>query len=179
MVRLFVAIRPPRAQREALLALMSGVEAARWQSEEQLHLTLRFIGEVDGRTADDLVLALSAIDHPPVSLGVQGAGTFDRRGVVHTLWSGIAADDALARLQMKVDRAAIVAGCPVEHRKWSPHVTLARGRMGADALAFSARHAGFVAPPVEIKGFGLYESHVGAAGSDYRLVDRFPLRARK
>src|SRR3546814_10503522 len=61
MHRLFVAIRPPAAIRKALLSIMGGVEGARWQSDDQLHLTLRFIGEVDRHRADDIAAALATV----------------------------------------------------------------------------------------------------------------------
>ena len=90
--RLFVGIRPPAAIRDALIDLMEGVEAARWQDEDQLHLTLRYIGEVDTHLADELVERLRAAQGERFALTIEGTGVFERKGLVHTLWAGIAPD---------------------------------------------------------------------------------------
>ena len=79
MHRLFVAIRPPTPIRERLIASMGGISGARWQSDEQLHLTLRFIGEVDRHRADDIHAALGGIHQSPFELALNGIGVFDRR----------------------------------------------------------------------------------------------------
>ena len=86
MHRLFVAIRPPRPIRERLMAAMGGISGARWQSDDQLHLTLRFIGEVDRHRAGDVHAALGAIRHPALEIALNGIGTFEparlaRRGL--------------------------------------------------------------------------------------------------
>ena len=85
MLRLFVALIPPRSQRAALLALPHNIADARWQDDAQLHLTLAFVGEVDERAAADLDGALSALSLPAVDLAIAGVGHFARRGRVHSL----------------------------------------------------------------------------------------------
>ena len=72
MHRLFVALRPPRAMREQLLDAMGGVPGARWQSDDQLHLTLSFIGDVDRPLADDIAACLTAIDRPRPAIALRG-----------------------------------------------------------------------------------------------------------
>lgn len=175
MFRLFVAIRPPAPLRAQLLALMGGVEGARWQDDGQLHLTLRFIGDVPGDVADDVAVALAGVSNPPVSLGLSGAGTFDKGGKIHTLWAGIARDAGLASLQKKIDRAIHHAGVADDARAWMPHITLARGRMGADARAFAAMHSGLKSDAHRIDAFGLFESSLGTQGAHYTLIERYPL----
>src|SRR3546814_1414167 len=78
MHRLFVAIRPPSAIRKALLSIMGGVEGARWQSDDQLHLTLRFIGEVDRHRADDIAAALATVSGAPFTIRLSAAGALGR-----------------------------------------------------------------------------------------------------
>ncbi len=87
MHRLFVALRPPRAIREQLLATMAGVPGARWQDDEQLHLTLRFVGEVDRHLSEDLAAALGSVRHPPVAVSLDGVGSF-MRGGRGAIWGG-------------------------------------------------------------------------------------------
>jgi 2'-5' RNA ligase len=179
MHRLFVALRPPADQRARLLALMEGVEGARWQDDDQLHLTLRFIGEVDRHRANDIADALGAIRFTPFDIALSGAGMFDRRGIVDTLWIGAIPRDPLAALHRKIDRACVAAGLPPEGRAYLPHVTVARfGRFGGDVAPFLARHAGFAAPPFRVDGFTLYESRTGHAGATYEPVADYPAAAR-
>ena len=97
--RLFVGIRPPTEIRDALIDLMEGVDDARWQDDDQLHLTLRYIGEVDTHLAEDLAARLHAVDLPVVDLAISGTGIFEKKGRAHTLWAGIEKSDELRRLQ--------------------------------------------------------------------------------
>jgi len=110
MHRLFVALRPPPDIRQSLLALRSGLPGARWQSEDQLHLTLRFIGEVDRPEAEDVAAALGAIDGPAPHIALTGVGAFDHRGAVHSLWAGVARNDSLKQLHDRVERALARVG---------------------------------------------------------------------
>jgi RNA 2',3'-cyclic 3'-phosphodiesterase len=175
MHRLFVALRPPAEICGKLLDLMGGMPGARWQSEEQLHLTLRFIGEVDRRTAEDVALALSRVRAPEMEIALSGAGMFDKRGVVHTLWAGVSPAEPLASLHRKTDHALVSLGLPSEARAYQPHITLARGRMGPEAHAFVAAQGGLSSPPFLCTAFGLYESTLGRDGPSYTLIERYPL----
>ena len=171
MHRLFIAIRPPAAIRARLLSLAGGVEAARWQDDEQLHLTLRFIGEVDRHRANDLADLLGAIRFTPFDVRIEGVGSFDRRGVVDTLWAGVQPREPLAQLHRKVDRACVRAGLAPEGRAYLPHITLARfGRRGAMVDGFLAVHAGLSTPAFRIDGFTLFESRLGHDGARYQAV---------
>lgn len=174
MHRLFVAIRPPAEQRAHLLSLMAGVDAARWQDDAQLHLTLRFIGEIDRHAANDVADALAGIRFTPFDIRLSGVGSFDRKGVVDTLWAGVQPRDDLAALHRKIDRACVSTGLPPEARAYLPHITLARfGRTGGFIAPFLARHAGLAAPPFRVDGFTLYESRVGHGGAAYHPVARY------
>jgi RNA 2',3'-cyclic 3'-phosphodiesterase len=175
MLRLFVALRPPPEIRQKLLAGMGGVRGARWQSDDQLHLTLRFIREVDRRSVEDITLILSRVRAPAAKVSVSGAGTFDKRGVVHTLWAGVAPKEPLASLHRKIDHALLGLGLQAEARAYHPHITLARGRMGAEALAFAAAQSGLGSVPFICDHFGLYESSLGGDGPSYTLVDQYAL----
>jgi 2'-5' RNA ligase len=177
MHRLFVALRPPPEMRARLLSLMGGVRGARWQRDDQLHLTLRFIGEVDRPRADDVASALSAVDRPRPRITLQGAGSFDHKGQVHCLWAGVAPDDALSQLHDRVNRALVRAGIAPEQRAFKPHITLARlGRQAGPVGPFLGRTAGLAGPPTTIDAFILFESRLGQDGASYDAVVRYPLR---
>ncbi len=137
MPRLFVALRPPLIIRNLLCGMMEGVADARWQTDDQIHITLRFIGEVDSRTAEDIGLALQSVRHPPFEIALDGIGTFDRKGRIDALWAGLLPVDALTALHQKIDHMMVRIGLPPEGRAYCPHVTLARfGRHGGDIAAF-------------------------------------------
>lgn len=179
MLRLFVALRPPPSIRERLFDLMDGIPGARWQDDEQLHLTLRFVGEVDERTGEDLAAALAAVHAPVPSISLAGVGRFGDRRRGGALWAGVAPHDALASLHRKVDRACLRAGLPPEGRAYLPHITLARlsrGIVGAPAVeAWLADTAGLASAPFPLLHLILYQSHLGRDGASYEPVMRWPL----
>lgn len=175
--RLFIAIRPPQAVRAAMLGAMHGVERARWQDDGQLHLTLRFLGETDPHRADDLAEALGTIAVPPFALTIRGSGTFERKGVVHTLWAGVAPSDPLHRMQARIERVCQQVGFVPETRNFVPHITLARLNSSSGQLAdFLARTGDSRFGEWTVEEFRLYESHLDPGGARYEPVLRYPLR---
>ncbi|WP_240504573.1 RNA 2',3'-cyclic phosphodiesterase [Tsuneonella mangrovi] len=175
--RLFVALRPPAEIREVLYAAMGGVEAARWQGDDQLHLTLRFIGEIDPHRADDLLVALQRIDAHKFDLAIRGVGHFERKGRATALWAAVAPSPALDTLQKKVERACQSVGLEPEHRKFTPHVTLARLAGGAGPIGrWLADHANLSAPAWPVAYFSLFESTLAITGSQYDAIAEWPLR---
>jgi RNA 2',3'-cyclic 3'-phosphodiesterase len=174
MFRLFVALRPPREVREQLLDTMGGVPGARWQDDDQLHLTLRFIGEVERRQAEDVAAALASIVSPAPQVALAGVGRF-----ANALWAGVAPHDALARLHRKVDRALVVAGLEPERRAYLPHFTLARMSRTVAASRevdrWLAQHAGLTSASFAMPHLILYESTLARDGARYEPVARWPL----
>ena len=176
MHRLFVAIRPPAFVRDALLDLMDGVSGARWVEEEQLHLTLRFIGEVDRHRANDVHAALGAVHHPPFSLALAGLGSFDRSGGASVLWAGVAPHAPLKALHKKVDQALERVGVPPDRRAFHPHITLARLPRGAGPLRPLVESAGGLASePFDVEEYRLYESELTHAGAIHTVAGRYSL----
>src|ERR671913_118115 len=109
MHRLFVAIRPPETIREQLLDLMEGVPDLRWQQDEQLHLTLRFIGEVERPIANDIAAELVRVHLDRFALSLEGVGQFEkhRHGA---LWAGVRPKEQLKALNAKIERACQSVG---------------------------------------------------------------------
>ncbi|MFS0771675.1 RNA 2',3'-cyclic phosphodiesterase [Sphingomonas sp. 1P08PE] len=179
MIRLFVALRPPPFVREALSDLMDGVGAARWQDDEQLHMTLRFVGEVERHQAEDLAAALGKVCTPPPVVALSGVGSFDQRGRVDTLWAGLAPVGPLAHLHASVEQACARAGLPPERRAYRPHITVGRLPRSAgsspDIAAWVVRHAGLTSEAFVMPHLILYQSHLGRSGASYEPVARWPL----
>jgi 2'-5' RNA ligase len=176
MHRLFAAIRPPAPIRQTLLGLMEGVRGARWQDDSQLHLTLRFVGEVDGRVAEDVAAALGTVRQQRFQIALDSVGQFGSRGRPNALWAGVRPHDALAHLHRKVDQALVRAGLEPERRAYLPHITLARfGRESGGLDDFLVRHAGLRSDPFEVTDFALFESRLGHEGAAYTIVERYDL----
>lgn len=176
--RLFVALRPPRAIREALVAAMQGVSAARWQDDEQLHLTLRFIGEVDHHRAEDIAATLGGLHGPAVEARIAGVGLFERQGRPHMLWAGVEPQAPLAMLHHKVDQLLARVGIDRETRAFMPHITLARlNRAAGPVASFLALNGDLASPPFVFDHVTLYESQLGHGGARYHPIARYPLDA--
>jgi 2'-5' RNA ligase len=176
MHRLFVAIRPPPTIRSALLAVAGGIGGARWLDDEQIHLTLRFIGEVDRHVARDVDAALAAVHHPGFRIAISGIGTFDRRGVVEIVWAGISPQEPVKALHNKIDQALSRAGLVPESRAYLPHITLARlNRSSGSVGDFFAEWGGLSTPQFDVGSFALFESRLTPEGAVYTLVEDYPL----
>jgi 2'-5' RNA ligase len=175
-MRLFVAIALPDAVAVPLALMQAGVPGARWSRREQLHLTLRFIGEADGRDASAIDDALAAIAAPRLSLQLKGVGEFGGRKP-HALWAGVAPSESLAHLQRKIETALQRIGLEAEQRKYTPHVTLAklRGAESGRVMDFLVDHALYASAPFEVEEFVLYSSHLSPHGSLYVPERTYPL----
>lgn len=171
MHRLFVALRPPPEVRVACLAAMDqGPAGWAWQDDDQLHCTVRYVGEVDRHTAEDVAGAIEAMTYSPVDLALAGVGQFDQ-GHQGALFARAAPAAALATLHSKVDRALVLIGLEPERRAYLPHITLARRRRDARAPAdWLNRHAALSTRPYPGARLLLMESRLGKAGAHYETI---------
>ncbi|BBK38873.1 RNA 2',3'-cyclic phosphodiesterase [Allostella sp. ATCC 35155] len=178
MLRLFVAIPLPESLRRALVLLGGGIPGASWVAEDNLHLTLRFIGEVDEGTAADIDEELIGLQVPAVEVQVAGMGQFGEGERARLLYAAVARTPELVHLQERVEAAVARGGSPAEKRKFAPHVTLARlkGAAMPRVQAFIAAHSLFRAPPFIADRVVLYSSHLARDGAIYRAEADYPLR---
>jgi 2'-5' RNA ligase len=157
---------------KVVLASMGGVADARWQTAEQLHLTLRFIGEVDRHQAADIAAALGRVNVRPFVAELGDPGLFEHRGRIDTLWVGVRPAEALTQMAKSVNAALASVGIPPEPRAFLPHITIARGRSMIGATAWPQS-------PIprltwQVDGFALFESQMGKDGSEYTILARWP-----
>jgi 2'-5' RNA ligase len=178
MPRLFSAIEIPRPLAERLTLLRSGLTGARWIDPENYHLTLRFIGDVNGPTARDFAEALGEIEVPTFELKLNGLGSFGGNKP-RAIFASVAASEGLVALRRANDRAARNAGLPAEGRNFMPHVTLARLRNArADAVAAYLEQQGSIyAEPFIVNRFVLYSSRDSVGGGPYVVEAAYPLGA--
>jgi 2'-5' RNA ligase len=178
VTRLFVALDLPEAVRVRLEGLQGGVQGARWQTAEQMHLTLRFIGEVDGISFREICDALGRIEAEAFDLTLEGVGHFPPRGQARVLWAGVGPSDALVRLRERVEATIVNQGFEPEGRNFAPHVTLARFKSRTPVRRlqeFLLHHALFSAGPFPIGSFQLFSSHLGSTGAHYVVEASYPL----
>ncbi len=176
-MRLFVALTLPDGIVARLNIMCSGIPGARWVEPENLHITLRFIGEVDESTAEEINFNLARIEAPAFDLELNGLGTFGQGHKAHALWVGVTASAGLLHLQQKADAAVTRAGVPPESRKFTPHVTLARlAKPEAGRLqSFIEGNNLFKAGPFTAEQFTLFESKTGKGGPVYTALEDYAL----
>ncbi len=181
MPRLFIAIDIPETLRTLLHTMGRGIPGARPVGTDQIHLTLRFIGEVDGGLAEDIREALADIRTGPFALTVHGVGHFPPRGAPRVLWAGLDPSDELLLLRNRIERRLIACGLAPEPRKFSPHITLARlkgsplRRVGEFLAGNSLLHPdGFT-----VDHFLLYSSRLIKSGAVHTIEGHYPLTPQR
>jgi 2'-5' RNA ligase len=176
MVRLFVGIEIPRELRERLASIQVGVVGAKWVPEENFHITLRFIGEVDDALGLDLAHELDRIRAPGFDLTLSGAGHFESNRRVRQLWIGVERSDALIDLRGRVDGVVTRAVGP-DNQRFRPHVTVARlnGAKPDAVKNWLAANTLFKSIPFAIERFVLFSSFLSKSNAIYRVEAEYPL----
>ncbi|HYX46606.1 MAG TPA: RNA 2',3'-cyclic phosphodiesterase [Sphingomicrobium sp.] len=171
-----MAIRPPEAIRDMLIDAMDDSADFRWQDDEQLHVTLRFVGEVERPVANDLADALGRIRSAPFDVRMAGVGRFEQHNS-GALWAGVEPKPPIAALASKIDRVCQSVGLEPEQRAYHAHVTLARwkGRRTREVQAFLERTRGLSSDPFTVDRFILFESRLSRHGAQYEAVAAYPL----
>lgn len=176
MIRLFTAIALPVTIRQRLGLLQGGLPGAQWSAIDNLHLTLRFIGDVQPVVADDIDDMLSSLRLPSFELSLSGVGEFGGQNP-NSVWVGVLPSEPLVRLAAKLENALQRMGLEAEARKYTPHVTLARLHETPlqKVREFLADHSMFNSGPFPVASFGLYSSQRSSRGSVYSLESQYQL----
>jgi 2'-5' RNA ligase len=184
-MRLFIAIEISPDVRAALAALLKEFRAlapqVKWVRPENMHITLKFLGETDNSKLAAIQAALSAIrSSQPVTLHFRGLGFFPNEKRAKVFWAGMEASPNLPSLAAEIDQAMHKLGFPLEDRPFSPHLTLARfqppglpRRLAAAAKESATCDFGSLVA----REFHLIESKLKPAGAEYTTVQSFPLIA--
>jgi len=176
MPRIFTALEIPREQALSLSLLRGGLPGARWIDVENYHITLRFIGDVDFRTADEVVHWLDRIERPSFRLSLAGTGHFGSKKP-HSIWAGVSPSPELVALQADIDRICQRLGLRADPRKFMPHVTLARlrGTKVADVVDYLSARGNFQTLPFTVGRFVLMSSRDSVGGGPYKVEEAFDL----
>lgn len=177
--RLFVAIDFPPEVKAQVETVCHDLRDVSWVKPEQMHLTLRFIGDVDTARFKQVKDALQAVRFEPFALTLKGVGHFPHQGMPRVLWVGVDASGALKRLARDVERAIVGVGFEPERRPFSAHVTLARLKYplaAGELKRFYERHQRFVADTIRVETFSLFSSVLSRDGAVYQVEATYPVR---
>ena len=176
MPRVFFGLEVPDTVKKRLLALQGPVKGAKWQSRNQLHLTLAFLGTVNEESVPDLCQAAAGVEAPAFELLVAGLHTFGQAERPRNLWAGVSGDEALRNLQQQLASQLAEAGFESGHSGFQPHITIARFRKQPGSVApLLNEHGDERFGPMPVTEFVLFESTPGHSGSVYTVIERFPL----
>lgn len=177
MPRLFTALEVPRHVALSLSLLRGGIPGARWIDVENYHITLRFIGDVDNRTADEVVDRLDRIDRPEFQAQLTGIGSFGSKKP-HSIWAGVAVSPDMLALQAEIERICQRIALPPDPRKFMPHVTLARLKHCRldDVVHYLSGRGNFQTAPFNVSRFVLLSSKESVGGGPYVTEEIFSLR---
>jgi RNA 2',3'-cyclic 3'-phosphodiesterase len=167
--RLFVALALPENVRWQLRLLSGGLPGARWVGPNNFHITLRFIGEVDGAAFHYIDAALAGVRAPRFSLSLAGIGHFGSGAKLRSIWAGVDKQPALTHLRDKIESAVVRAGSEPNGQKFHPHVTLARskGELVPKLGEFLVQHSLFRSQPFEVTHFTLFSSFLNHTAAIY------------
>lgn len=180
MIRCFVAIELPRVLRAQIAHLIEEFEKGdypvRWVSEENLHLTLKFLGEIPTKLVEDVVKRLETIGEEltPFSLSLKGVGGFPTHRSPRVIWLGVGEGEAqLREIQRRVEEALFEIGCKPEDRRFHPHLTIGRTKGKADFEAIFKTQ--YHSKEFKVDSLTLFKSTLTPSGPIYEPIKRFPL----
>jgi RNA 2',3'-cyclic 3'-phosphodiesterase len=179
MIRAFLGIAVPPAIRGELQVQQFLLPLPRKVDPESLHLTLVFLGNCPEPALEAAHEGFEALRVARFPLGLAGLGLFGKEKP-HTVWAGVMPSGPLARVQEKVEGIARRAGCPIDARKFVPHVTLGRfpppdlpDRLRLERAV--AMGAGFRSEPWDVTDLTLWRSHLTGHGPQYEVLATYPL----
>jgi 2'-5' RNA ligase len=183
-VRLFVALDIPEEVRGAIGKLASKLgpacRSAKWTKIENVHVTLKFIGEVSREKCEEIETALLHLHFPAtIAMIFRGLGFFPDERRPRVLWAGVEATDQLPKLATAVESALEPLGVPRERREFSPHLTLARIESTRELPQLLTAIASV--SPAEFgrsvaREFHLYQSVTKPGGAEYTQLATYPLQ---
>jgi RNA 2',3'-cyclic 3'-phosphodiesterase len=174
MPRLFVAVEVAEEPRAALAALCEAIPGVRWVTAAQMHVTIRFLGEVAPKEVDRVRAALATVPMTPFSIALSGVGVFPppaTRKPPRILWAGVSPAAPLQDLKAAID-LALGPDPEARRRAFSPHITLARlgHRAGLPLVHFLEAHRNLASLPWSVEAFHLYESQTLSEGAVYAIL---------
>lgn len=175
MARLFVGLELDPLMIGDLADARGGVEGAHWQRDNQLHMTLAFIGDASRKTKREIEDTLARIRFEPFEMCLSGVGMFGKPKQPKVLWAGVEQKKPIAHLHEKIAAAMAQIDVEIDRRKFKPHVTLARFRRGAHARIgdWLTENERLLTQSMLVDRFVLFSSERTSEGSFYRHEAEF------
>ncbi len=179
MPRLFAGLEVPPHVTSVLEKLRGGLPGARWMEPSDYHITLRFIGDIGNRVAQEIDSLLADVSRRPLALRISGLGSFGG-DKPHSVFAAVEPTRELSDLQSEVDRLIRACGIEADKRKFQPHVTLARlkGASSLDVADYLSLRGWFPAQTFTADRFVLFSSRVTTGGGPYIVETTYPLGYR-
>ena len=177
MPRLFTGVELPADVGQDLAIMKGGIEGARWIDPDNYHLTLRFIGDIPDRMADELTVELQrVVAMPAFNISLAGVGVFGTKKP-HSLYVKVEESPDLRRLQAMHERICQSLGMPPEQRKFTPHVTIARlrGAVARQVQAYASAHNLYRSRVFDVSQFVLFSARSSRGGGPYGREEVYPL----
>lgn len=176
-MRMFIAISLPGETKERLHRLMKPLDGVRWQNPEQLHITLKFLGDTASGQVKELVKNLNMVEQAPFPFAIKGLGYFPEGEQPRVIWTGIEDDSAFVKLHRSVENACKKTGFSREKRPYRPHITLGKvkGASKDEITSFITRNKDVYIGDIPAEEFILYESRLQSDGAVHEPSARFPL----
>lgn len=179
MYRLFVAVDLPESVKASLQTLCRGVSGAKWVTNAQMHVTLRFIGAADSDLYERIKSSLNSVACRPFDLQTCNVGCFPAVRNARVLWAGLRHDGTMDILKQRIDAALLREGLEPEERPFSPHITLARMKVPdrPAVTGFLSSHESFSCPAFRVTEFHLFSSTLSPKGPTYAKEKTYSLTA--
>jgi 2'-5' RNA ligase len=179
MIRLFAGLELPQAHRLRLSLVRAPLPGAKWIEPDDMHITLRFAGDIARHAAEEFAGFLAEIDVPSFDLRIGELGSFGGNEP-RIIYAAVHGGEALASLHRATERAARSAGLAPDRHAFKPHVTLARlkGTRPEQVACFLASRAPLLLPPFRVDRFVLFSSKPRVGGGPYVVEEAFDLAAR-
>lgn len=176
-MRLFTAITIPEEIKAGLEELFVPIEGVKWQDKSQMHVTLRFIGEVDSGTADQIKNALREVEVPPFDISLSKPGTFPESGKPKVIWVGVSHSVMLNELYDQLEEACQNAGLEPDNRSFKPHITLGRNKGNAtiEIRKYLDRQVVPDFGSIHVSDFCLFRSDLTPQGAIHHIEKKFLL----
>lgn len=179
-MRLFIGLELPREIKASLLGLRPSAPGVRWHTAGQLHLTLRFIGEVERDKLDIVKASMAGLPVSAFDLAVRGLGYFGSEARPRVLWAGVDPETPLVCLHDELNERLASVGAGIEGDAYRPHVTLARlggkaGGVDGPVGEVLRNHRDFATPTFPVEWISLFLSTPVPGGVHYSVLERSAL----
>ena len=175
MPRLFIAASLNKEALQKLESLSFGIPEVRWQRPDQMHCTLKFIGDCDHEEMDEICSALEKVESQEFSINLKGVGVFPNSKSPKVLWAGVEESPVLINLKNSIEKSLVEIGIAREKKRFRPHITLARLKNPniQNIINYLKTNHFFNLKDIKLEEFHLFSSLLSHKGAKYRIEQSY------